>query len=179
MTNAELAILSLVAEKPRHGYEIECVIEERGMREWTEIGFSSIYYLLKKLEKEGLLEGGVESTGRGPARKVYRPTAAGRLALREGVLEALSVSQPCYTPFQLGLANIPGITQEETLSSMHKYQQSLLHRLEHVKTRWESQRPLPYFVDAMFEHSITMIEAERQWIEEFINKVEALEDDQS
>ena len=50
MTNPELAILSLIAEKPRHGYDIEQVIEARGMREWTEIGFSSIYYLLNKLE---------------------------------------------------------------------------------------------------------------------------------
>ena len=81
MTNAELAILTLVAEKPRHGYEIECVIEERGMRDWTEIGFSSIYYLLKKLEKEGLLEGRMETTGRGPARKVYRATPAGMKVL--------------------------------------------------------------------------------------------------
>ena len=55
MTNAELAILSLVAEQPRHGYEIESVIEQRGMRAWTEIGFSSIYYILKKLEKAGLI----------------------------------------------------------------------------------------------------------------------------
>ena len=50
MSSAELAILSLIAEKPRHGYEIDEVIEERGMRDWTEIGFSSIYYLLNKLE---------------------------------------------------------------------------------------------------------------------------------
>ena len=40
--------------------EIEHVIEERGMRDWTEIGFSSIYYLLKKLEKEGLIAGRLE-----------------------------------------------------------------------------------------------------------------------
>ena len=45
MTNAELAILSLIAEQPRHGYQIDQVIQERGMREWTEVGFSSIYYL--------------------------------------------------------------------------------------------------------------------------------------
>ena len=45
MTNAELVVLSLIAEKPRHGYEIEVVIEARGMREWTEVGFSSIYYI--------------------------------------------------------------------------------------------------------------------------------------
>jgi DNA-binding PadR family transcriptional regulator len=31
MTNAELAILSLIAEKPHHGYEIEQVIDARGM----------------------------------------------------------------------------------------------------------------------------------------------------
>ena len=53
VTEAELMILGLLAERPRHGYEIEEVIEARGMREWTAIGFSSIYYLLNKLEKGG------------------------------------------------------------------------------------------------------------------------------
>jgi len=67
MTNAELAILSLVAERPRHGYEIEQVIAERGMRDWTEVGFSSIYYLLKKLEQEHLIESRLEATDRGPS----------------------------------------------------------------------------------------------------------------
>ena len=33
MTNAELAILNLIAEKPRHGYQIEQVIQDRGMRD--------------------------------------------------------------------------------------------------------------------------------------------------
>ena len=76
MTNAELAILSLVAEAPRHGYEIEQIIEERGMREWTEIGFSSIYYLLKKLEKVDCVESELILTqGRGKARRVYQITA--------------------------------------------------------------------------------------------------------
>ena len=42
MTPAELAVLGLIVEQPRHGYEIEKVIEDRGMREWTEIGFSTI-----------------------------------------------------------------------------------------------------------------------------------------
>jgi DNA-binding PadR family transcriptional regulator len=37
-----LTLLGLLAEKPRHGYELEEVIIARGMRDWTEIGFSSI-----------------------------------------------------------------------------------------------------------------------------------------
>ncbi len=42
-------------ESPMHGYQIEQIIEERGMREWTPIGFSSIYYLLDKMKDKGWL----------------------------------------------------------------------------------------------------------------------------
>ena len=43
MTNAELAILSLIAETDRHGYEIEQVIKARGMRNGTQSGVGSSY----------------------------------------------------------------------------------------------------------------------------------------
>jgi len=172
MTNAELAILGLVAERPRHGYEIEQVIEERGMREWTEVGFSSIYYLLKKLERKGLVEGQLAEAERGLARKVYRVTPAGEEALRAGVLDALAVPRRCYPPLQLGLANLPGVPAAESLDALWQYRDALSARLEHVRTRREILQPLPDQVDAMFDYSTTMIEAERQWIERFIERIE-------
>ena len=52
----EAAILGLLWEKPLYGYTIEKIIEERGMRHWTDIGFSSIYYVLKRLESRNLLK---------------------------------------------------------------------------------------------------------------------------
>jgi DNA-binding PadR family transcriptional regulator len=173
LTNAELAILSLVAEAPRHGYEIEQVIEERGMRDWTEVGFSSIYYLLKKLEKDGLVEGELERAERGPARRVYRPTPAGQEALRAGVLEALSVPCRCYPPLQLGLANLPGIPPDEVIAALQQYRDTLIARQDYAQARRDAQKPLPYFVDAMFDHGITMAEAEARWIETFITQLEA------
>ena len=157
MTNAELAILSLVAERPRHGYEIEHVIEERGMRDWTEIGFSSIYYLLKKLEKEGLIAGQLEEAARGPARKVYSVTQAGHQALRVGLLDALSVPRPRRSPLQLGLANLPGIPPAQVLAALEQYHDALDEKEEYLRVRQENQRPLPYFVDAMFDYSFTLI----------------------
>jgi DNA-binding PadR family transcriptional regulator len=42
LTDAELTVLGLVAEVPRHGYELEAIVAERGIREWTALGFSSI-----------------------------------------------------------------------------------------------------------------------------------------
>lgn len=172
MTNAQLAILSLVAEQPRHGYEIEQVIEARGMREWTEVGFSSIYYLLKKLEGKGWVEGRLEEAQRGPARKVFQATPAGLEARREALLEALSVPGQCYPPLQLGLANLPGILPEEAVLALQQYRAALEGRRVHVQAGWDRQKPLPYFVEAMFDYSITLIEAEKGWIERLIQRIE-------
>lgn len=173
MTNAELALLSLLSEQPRHGYDIEKVIDERGMRDWTEIGFSSIYYLLRKLEKEGLIEGEWEGhPGRGPARKVYALTPEGMSAVLDGVLEALSTPQPLFPPIQLGLANLPGVPKQKALAALLKYRKALLARSQAVQKKRDLQRPLPLFVEAMFSYSLAMIRAEHDWLGTFIQSLE-------
>jgi DNA-binding PadR family transcriptional regulator len=172
MTNAELAILTLVAERPRHGYEIEQVLEQRGMREWTEVGFSSIYYLLKKLEGDGLIEGRLEEAQRGPARKVYHLTPAGGEALQRGVLEALSMPQRCYPSVMLGLAALPAVPNPQALDALQKYRAGLLERQAQLRDKWRSQQPLPYFVDAIFTYSLALLEAEIKWVGDFITRLE-------
>jgi len=172
MTNAELAILSLITEQPRHGYEIEQVIEERGMRDWTEVGFSSIYYLLKKLEQAGFIESQLEQTGRGPARKVYRATPAGHTALQAAVREALSTPAPSYSPLQLGLANLPTIPCADAIAALQQYREQLAGRLKHTRARRRAQQPLPDFVEVMFDHSATLIRAEMRWADRTIKRLE-------
>lgn len=174
MTNAELAVLSLIDEAPRHGYGVEQVIEARGMREWTEIGFSSIYYVLKKLEADGWVVGRKEQgEGRGPARLVYRVTKQGRRRLRQELLEALSEPARCYSPLQIGLANAPALPRRELVHALASYRDNLRERQLHVETRRDAQAPLPWFVEAMFEHSLAIIEAERNWVETFLQRLEA------
>jgi DNA-binding PadR family transcriptional regulator len=173
MTSSELAILSLVAEQPRHGYDIEQTIEARGMREWTEIGFSSIYYLLNKLEKAGLVEGQLQQVeGKGPARKVYRATDAGLQALIAGALEALSTPRSGSSPFLLGLANYPILPREQLLAALNSYAAHLEQSVQHVLQRAEDQRPLLPFVQAMFDYSVTLLDTERDWIQRFLQEVE-------
>jgi len=173
MTNAELAILSLVVEQPRHGYEIEQVIEERGMRDWTEIAFSSIYYLLKKLEEEGLIEGRLQESTRGPARKVYQATPAGGKAYRAAVLEALAVPCHWYSTLLLGLSGLPGVPLVQAMAALRRYRAALIERRDDVQANWDRQRPLPGFVDALFDYSVTIIQAEITWVEGFIARMEA------
>ncbi len=174
MTNAELAILSLIAEKPCHGYQIERIIEARGMRDWTEVGFSSIYYLLKKLEQAGMIESRLEqSEGQGPARKVYQITEIGREAHVSATLAALSEPGRCYTPFLLGMSNLPAIPPRQALEALQWYRDHLSERQAALEAKVEIQRPLPGYVEAMFDYSLNLIRAEMAWIEKFITQVEA------
>ncbi len=77
---AELLILALVEEQPRHGYEIAKAIEERsgGM---VRFRVASLYPVLARLEERALLQGRwVEKAGE-RRRRFYRLTAAGRKTL--------------------------------------------------------------------------------------------------
>ena len=173
MTNAELAVLSLVAQQPRHGYEIEQVIEERGMRRWTEVGFSSIYFLLKKLEKGGFIEGRLEKTERGPARKVYHATKTGQEAFHAAIIEVLSVPQPSPRPLMLGLANLPSLSIEETLAALSQYRKHLTEKMGILRAVLESDpQSHPYFVDAMFELGLLVMQAELEWVEKFTKQIQ-------
>ena len=173
MTNAELAVLSLIAEEPRHGYDIEKIIEERGMRDWTEIGFSSIYYLLNKLEGEELIESHLSQPGgKGPARKVYRITDAGRQTHREAVRAALSTPKMRSSSFLLGLSNLPMLPRDEVLSALRTYSTETQARLETLKSRLDTRQPMVPFVAAMFEYSEALAAAELKWINDYIKELE-------
>ena len=52
ISSIETAVLGMLFDEAMHGYEIEKAIEWQSMREWTDIAFSSIYYVLKRLEKK-------------------------------------------------------------------------------------------------------------------------------
>lgn len=78
--SAELLILSLVEDQPRHGYDISKLIENRS-RGKLRFNVASLYPLLYRLEKRGWIQGHwVEKTGQ-RRRRYYRLTAEGRKVL--------------------------------------------------------------------------------------------------
>ena len=68
----DLAILGLLREGPRHGYDLKRQLSEYGF--W-QVSFGSLYPALRRLEKGGFIEAG-RISGR---RKEYRPTEAGEV----------------------------------------------------------------------------------------------------
>jgi PadR family transcriptional regulator, regulatory protein PadR len=78
--SAELLVLSLVEARPRHGYEIGKLIEQRSDGR-LRFKAASLYPLLYRLEQRGWIAGRwVEKAGE-RRRRVYRLTAEGKRML--------------------------------------------------------------------------------------------------
>jgi DNA-binding PadR family transcriptional regulator len=173
MTDAELTILSLVAEGPRYGYEIQQIIDERGLREWLTIGFSSIYYVLNKLESQGMLTSELRMEGRGPARKIYRLTEAGHGVLQTAVADLLRQPRSLGSGFELGLANLQALKPQQVYRVLTYHRDDLRGRLQAVESSWghHQQEDAPDVADhirALYTHSIALMTAELEWLEVFI-----------
>jgi transcriptional regulator len=78
--SAELLVLSLVEARARHGYEIGKLIEERSGGA-LRFNIPSLYPLLYRLERRGVIRGQwIERAGQ-RRRRYYRLTADGRRVL--------------------------------------------------------------------------------------------------
>jgi PadR family transcriptional regulator PadR len=77
----EALILGVLAEGPKHGYQIALEIEERS-EGFFRFFHGTLYPILHKLEQEGLIRGSWSGKEGSRRRKRYALTARGRDALR-------------------------------------------------------------------------------------------------
>ncbi len=80
--NAELLILSLIEQRPRHGYEISKLIESRS-RGALKFNVASFYPLLYRLEQRGLIQGRWVEKANERRRRYYKLTTQGKKMLKE------------------------------------------------------------------------------------------------
>jgi len=81
---SENIILGLLCERPMHGYELARVVQEDEARHaiWR-IERSEVYFLLGKLRQRAYVIEHAEERPHGPARTIYAPTVAGRVAYEQ------------------------------------------------------------------------------------------------
>ena len=170
LTDSELLVLGLVAEMPRHGYELEQAIEERGMREWTRIGFSSIYYVLNRLEQKGLIKADIPASAK--AKKSYEITPEGEEMLIDQTLATLKAVHPTYPSLLLGMIHWSVLTRDQALDALNTRKSALAKELERIESIHFEQQPLPDYVDSIFEFSIGQLKAEADWIDRILAYME-------
>src|SRR5438874_10835239 len=86
LTTPELVLLSLLAERPMHGYQANAELERREIRDWAAISRRQVYYSLEKLARTGWLRRlETDQSAAGPERITVETTEK----WREGVTGAL------------------------------------------------------------------------------------------
>ncbi|MBX9422755.1 MULTISPECIES: PadR family transcriptional regulator [Streptomyces] len=71
----DLLVLSRLTDGESYGYEIAKALAEAGL---GEIKGGTLYPVLNRLEEAGLVEAEFRAAARGPGRRYYRLTGAGR-----------------------------------------------------------------------------------------------------
>jgi len=86
LTTPDLVLLSLLAERPMHGYQANLELERRQVQDWAGVSRPQVYYSLEKLARRGLIRAtGSKQPAAGPERSVFMTTPRGLTALADGL----------------------------------------------------------------------------------------------
>ena len=171
LSHVAFAVLGLVSEHPSHGKDINKRIEERGMRNWTAIGKSSIYGVLKTLKDKGLVESWIEEEDNRVV-KVYKITDYGFRILKDKVYNVLKEyygrnGENFYLAFSM-LPLLSKEQQEEAITNSIKKMKIHIKELDDML----SQRPhMPLNVSGLFIHPMKVMQTDVEFLEEVLEEV--------
>jgi PadR family transcriptional regulator len=76
----DTCLLALLARRPTHAYDLVVLLEAEGL---PGVGYGTVYPLMSRLRRQGLVTERIEPSPSGPPRKVFEVSADGERALRE------------------------------------------------------------------------------------------------
>jgi PadR family transcriptional regulator, regulatory protein AphA len=174
----EFAILGLLAEEARSGYDIKQVVEERLGHFWSE-SFGHLYPMLRRLHERGLVGKEVERQEGRPDRKVYSITDAGRTALEAWFAEPPSPQRP-RNEVLLRLFFGRHARPEQLIRDIRAQREGFaatLVQLRGVKARLDAQaspHPDHVYRGLTIEYGLKALEALVEWGEEAESALTAL-----
>ena len=132
LTAPDLVLLSLLSERPMHGYEANAELERREIRDWAAISRPQVYYSFEKLLRLGLVRAVTsDEAQQGPDRRVVATTTRGRDALADALESPQWATQRERPPFLTWMALSwlarAGIVKEQ-LRRRRKYLESEIAR---------------------------------------------------
>jgi DNA-binding PadR family transcriptional regulator len=132
LTTPDLVLLSLLAERPMHGYEANLELERRQVRDWAGISRPQVYYSLEKLAGLGLVRPAEsDEPEAGPERRVFVTATKGRSALADALEREEWTTQRDRPPFLTWMALSwqarPGVFQRQLERRREFLEKELAH----------------------------------------------------
>ena len=160
------ALLGLLAQKPRHGYELHSAFEAvvGGERNW-DVKPAQIYTTLTRLEEGGfVMEEGVEQGG-GPEKRIYGITPAGREALSQWFKVGVALEHhrdEFFLKLLLAIASGEANPRQVLQTQRSKLYQDL-HAVTAQRNKTDAKRALAQVL--LMDKIIMHIEADLRWLD--------------
>ena len=176
LTTPDLVLLSLLAERPMHGYQANLELERRQVRDWAGISRPQVYYSLEKLARLGLIKSAdTDEPVAGPERSVFGTTAAGRATLAEALEREEWTDQrdrPAFlTWIALSWQARPGVFERQ----VRRREEFLVKELEReVATLWAVRAEVGHRIhEAVWMLSLTIqqLRTELRWLRKMAREV--------
>jgi len=171
-----LAVLSCLAERPMHPYEISTTLRERGKEQSIKLNYGSLYSVVEALQRHGLIVA-QESTreGRRPERTVYAITVAGRDEFEDWLAELLSTPTRQYLSLEAGLALMPGLPPDVVTRLLGNRADRLKVELSSLDGMHDAARAQGvsdlFLVEGLFRRE--MLAAELAFVERLVDELRA------
>jgi len=170
LSNAETALLGLLSEEPRYPYQIEQEVKFRDMRFWTDLSMSSIYKLLRKLEREKLVESTKKITPQNRVQKIYSLSSLGKAVLKNKIEALLSSAEHIRYQVDIGVYNCDLLSKEKIRKALNKYRADLEIKIKGYRELREflDKEGCPKHRFALAERPVFLLEAEIKWVDSFL-----------
>jgi DNA-binding PadR family transcriptional regulator len=175
LTVPDLVVLSLLAERPMHGYEVVAELDRRQAADWANVSRPQVYYSLDKLVRLGLLRPAAdEGTAAGPERRVLTTTAPGRARLADALERddwTTGRDRPAFLAWMaLSWLARPGVF-EAHLRQRKAFLGQELAREEETLRAVEAEVGHPHHEAVwMLTLTIDQLKVEAQWIEKVLRE---------
>ncbi len=171
LSHVTFVVLGLVAEHPCHGKDINERIEKRGMREWTAIGKSSIYGVLKNLKEKDLVDSWVEEEDNRMV-KMYQITPKGESVLKSQIYRILNEfigknDQDFYMAFSM----LPVLSQEEQIEAITNSLNTIRENKKELEQMLNKNSKMPLNVKGLFLHPIKILETDIEFLEWVLEEI--------
>jgi len=152
-------VLALLAEEPRHGYELKTAFEQRIAGSWT-INIGQVYTTLQRLERDGL----VEPLAQTDDRREYRITERGRDQLTEWFSEPV-VAEPDRDELMVKVLLAVAAADVDVTALIQRQRTATVEQLQGYTQRKASSAPndLPFLM--MLDALIYRTEADIRWLD--------------
>jgi DNA-binding PadR family transcriptional regulator len=157
------ALLSLLAQRPRHGYELKSSFEEALGGTW-QVNIGQIYTTLGRLERDGLVQSQEVAQPDRPDKRVYSITPAGQARLQAWFVAPAENPHRLRDRFFVKLVFYQLAGYDDVAALIQEQRRVYLRRIRDLSDIAQALENKPY-VALLIEGAILHLEADLAWLE--------------